>query len=224
MRKNQKTVVVASLLAANLLNLFLFIQSNGSILQVLWIYFIQAFIAAAFYYKRISKIRLAELEYHRKNIPKKATAFEKQVRYQIPHEQIAFIGICLLPLTTIFIFLLSLSSEGVKITHNDSIVGTINLAAVSPSIWAIVIAAAAFYFYYFVEYRIDYRLATQGLNLNNRYSSGRRAIFSIMPLFLVISIGPLLFFYFGSAAVFGIFIAAKMLLDIFLSIRGISVD
>jgi len=218
MNSSKVLQVFLLLVVASLINIMLFVYSEGSILQVLWIYLIEATIVAALYYRRISAIRLAELAYRRQKRSKDFAAFEKEVRYQIPHEQFMFLFACILPLMALSVFVVAMSGNAVTIVEGVG-VKTINMGIVPVNVWMVIVAGLAFFLYHYYVYRIDKQAATRGEAVDRNSKMGKRAYLSIFPLFVVVLVGPFLFYYFGSVAMFAAFMAMKLALDILLSVN-----
>jgi len=215
---SSKVLQVSLLVVASLVNIMLFLYSEGSILQVLWVYLVEATIVAALYYRRISTIRLAELAYRRQKRLKDLAKFEKEVRYQIPHEQFMFLFACILPLMALSVFVIAMSGNAITIVEGMG-VETINMGVVPVNGWMVTIAGLAFFLYHYYVYRIDKLAAARGEASDRTRKIGMRAYLSIFPLFIVVMVGPFLFYYFGSVAMFAAFMALKLTLDVLLSVN-----
>ena len=214
---------VLSLLAANGLTLFLFAHSNGSILQVLWVYMIQALVSAGFYYRRIGVLRRLELAYRKKHKTKDLAAFEKAVNYQIPNESIAFLVIAVLPLLGCLLFLVLMTTaqrEGFAYNMYGQLT---SLEFVRPAFWAIFWGGLAFATLSAVEYWHDRKFASNGMDVPNRYRTGRVAILSVIPLIFAIILGPELYFYIGGSVAFATFMVVKTAFETVLAIKGINI-
>jgi len=215
---SSKMLQISLLVVASLINIMLFVYSEGSILQVLWIYLIEATIVAALYYRRISGIRLAELAYRRQERSKDLAAFEKEVRYQIPQEQFIFLFACILPLMALGLFVVAMSGNAITIVESVG-VKTVNMSIVPVNGWMVIIAGLAFFLYHYYVYRIDKLAATRGEITDGNRKMGKRAYLSIFPLFIIALVGPFLFYYFGSVAMFAALMAMKLAIDILLSVN-----
>ena len=213
--KTQK-VSTSALLVGNILTVIFFIYYGGSVLQVLWIYLIQSIIAALFYYRRISKIRFAELGYYKKHVPTKAIKFEKEVQHQIPGEQLAILIICIGPLIMLVLILLAFSvPETGSVANSDIFLPRQE----NISVYAILASGLAFAIGQYADYFNDLQLARHGQKLINRYSSFFRATLALIPLGFIFIFGTFIYSLTDSAGLFLCFMIVKTGLDILISLK-----
>jgi hypothetical protein len=204
-----RNIDALTLLAANVITLVLFIRS-GSIMQVLLTYCLQTVIAGAFYYRRIRRIRLFELEYVKKTGNAiKTEAVRREVAHQIPHEQFMFLFVFILPLTLAVMILLVLGSELIQISTAGGTVEKVAFGEATPSFIAVTTGGLSFLLHQYLEYRHDIVRAQTGQFIKNRYRTFVLTSRNLVILYFALIAGPLVYHYFGSNVLFGVIMLTK---------------
>ncbi|MBI2031374.1 MAG: hypothetical protein HYT08_02045 [Candidatus Levybacteria bacterium] len=214
----KSVILISTLLLANLITIGLFIQNQGSIMQVLWTYWLQSVIIGAVNVIRILNSPLdkfiedvqvgAQAAYPLSSVHRLFMALFFIIHYGGFHFIYMF-----------FLFAFSLSS--VPITINGDYVGTITLGGNISSL-SILISGFFFAIHHGLSYLSEKnQLKREPAVIKLSLIMGRPYA-RIIPMQIIIIFAPIIALYYGSNLIFVVFMVLKTFIDIIAYQKGLS--
>lgn len=202
-----RSFLLLSLLGANLSAIIFFIVQGGSVMQALWIYWLQSVVIGV-----VSVARILSLSLHGNHIISLAAALFFIFHYGFFHLVYA-------------IFLAAYSAQEISTTINGA-PAVISFNEAGISVGVVLLSGALFAMHHTMSFIAERRSEAAPHTLVHLADAVKRTLFRpyvrILPMHLIIILGPLLVIAVGANGVFVVFMVLKAIADVLLFRRNVS--